>query len=67
MEKKALNISLIFLFFFLLGKVKVLKQSEGNQFRELSTCFGNLSKDQLEIGEAGIQLMTRRYSLDKLL
>ena len=64
MEKKALTISL---FFFLLGKVKVLKQLEGDQFRELSICFGNLSKDQLEIREAGIQLMTRRYSLDQLL
>ena len=54
-------------FIYLLGKVKVLKQLEGDQFRELSTQFGDLSKDQLEIGEAGIQLMIRRYSLDKLL
>ena len=45
----------------------MLTHLEGDQFRELSFRFGGLSRNQIEIGEAGIQLMIHSYALGKFL
>ena len=39
----------------------------GYQFREIATQSENLSRNQQEIGEAGIQLMINRHALGKFL
>ena len=43
----------------------MLKHFEDDQFRKLSTPFGDLSRNQQEIGEPGIQLMIKRYVFGK--